>query len=300
VVQDWASAGDGTVDRLSAAGSERHRGPGRSGGQLITPEAVPLEFEAAHIGSRFCALAIDYLIQFAVFFALSMAVGGLGSAGALSTVPGWLGTTLVILLLFGVLWGYPIGMETFWRGRTVGKAAMGLRVVTVEGAVIGFRHAAIRAAVGLVDFQLTLGFAAVLSAVVSKRHQRLGDLAAGTLVVRERTGGGEPTALTFTVPRGAQAYAATLDVSGLRTSEYALVRQFLRRAADLDPSSRAALAPELATLIARRMRHDLPEQISPEVFLRCVAARYQQRGILTSAVGQALPPPAGGGFAPPS
>lgn len=273
-------------------------------GTIVTPEAVPLEFEAAHIGSRFCALFTDYLIQFAVFFVLSFAAGLLGSAGALDALPDWLGVTLVILLLFGVVWGYPVGMETLWRGRTLGKAAMGLRVVTVEGAPIGLRHAAIRAAVGLVDFHLTLGFAAVLSALATRRHQRLGDLAAGTLVVRERTGAGQPTAMSFTVPHGAEAYAATLDVSGLRTSDYATIRQFLLRAAGLDPSSRATLATDLAAPVARRIHHDLPAETSVELFLRCVAARYQQRGAVAKPVGRAIthPSPAGdtGRFVPPS
>ncbi|MGH8884975.1 MAG: RDD family protein [Egibacteraceae bacterium] len=272
-------------------------------GTVVTPEAVPLEFEAAHIGSRFVALLVDALIQWALFFVLFVAGGLLGSAGALDAVPEWLGITLVILLFFGVVWGYPVGMETFWRGRTLGKAAMGLRVVTVEGAPIGFRHAAIRAAVGLVDFQLTFGFAAVLSAVASKRHQRLGDLAAGTLVVRERTGAGEPTAVTFTVPPGAEAYAATLDVSGLRARDYATIRQLLLRVPDLDPPSRAVLATDLATSVARRIHHDPPPDASAELFLRCVAARYQQRGAASAAAVGPSPaagsPPAGG-FVPPA
>lgn len=272
-------------------------------GTVVTPEAVPLEFEAAHIGSRFCALSIDYLVQFALALALSLAAGLLGAAGALDAVPDWLGITLVILLLFGVMWGYPVGMETLWRGRTLGKAAMGLRVVTVEGGVIGFRHAAIRAAVGLVDFQLTVGFAAMLSALLTTRHQRLGDLAAGTLVVRERTSAGEPTAVTFAVPHGAEAYAATLDVTGLRIRDYATIRRFLLRAADLDPSSRATLAAHLAAPVARRIGFELPAEASAELFLRCVAARYQQRsaGAQALVAGQApVPSPPGGGFAPPA
>ncbi|MGH8904487.1 MAG: RDD family protein [Egibacteraceae bacterium] len=271
-------------------------------GMIVTPEAVPLEFDAAHLGSRFVAMLTDSLVQWALFFVLFIAGGLLGEAGALRGIPDWLGITLVTLLFFGVVWGYPVGMETFWRGRTLGKAAMGLRVVTVEGAPIGFRHAAIRAAVGLVDFHLTFGFAAVLSVLLTKRQQRLGDLAAGTLVVRERTGAGEPTAITFTVPHGAEAYAATLDVSGLSARDYATIRQFLLRAADLDPSSRAALAGGLATPVARRLHHDVPADISAELFLRCVAARYQQRAAPVPVIGQASAPPApgSGGFAPPS
>jgi uncharacterized RDD family membrane protein YckC len=277
--------------------------PAAAGGTVVTPEAVPLEFEAAHVGSRFVALLVDALIQWAALFVLFIAGGLLGSAGALSALPDWLGVTLVVLLLFGVVWGYPVGMETFWHGRTLGKAVMGLRVVTVEGAPISLRHAAIRAAVGLVDFPLTFGLAAVLSALMSKRHQRLGDLAAGTLVVRERTGAREPTVVTFTVPDGAEAYAATLDVSGLRPHDYAAIRQFLLRTPDLAPSARATLARELAAPVARRIHHDLPADVSAELFLRCVAARYQQRAAPAAAAGPAAvtPPAAGdGGFVPPA
>ena len=97
-------------------------------------------------------------------------------------------TSLTFLLTFVVLWGYPTVMETLWRGRTIGKIALGLRVVTVEGAPVRFRHAAIRATLGLVDFLLTSGAGAVVSVLMTHRSQRLGDLVAGTVVLRERTG----------------------------------------------------------------------------------------------------------------
>ncbi len=80
---------------------------------------------------------------------------------------------------------------------------MGLRVVTREGAPVQFRHAAIRAALGLIDFYLAFGGVAVISALVTREHQRLGDLVAGTLVLRERTGARAPTAVRFAVPAGA-------------------------------------------------------------------------------------------------
>lgn len=253
---------------------------------IVTPEAVPLDFEVAHIGSRFVALLLDLAIIYGGLTLLVLALGWLG-ADALDVAPDWLGATVVILLVFVLRWGYPVGMETLWGGRTLGKAAMGLRVVTVEGGPVGVRHAAIRGAIGLVDFELTGGFAAVLSAVLTRRHQRLGDLAAGTLVVRERTGAGPPTAVRFEVPRGAESYAATLDVSGLDADDYRAIRQFLLRASRLDPSSRARVATTLATPVAQRLRHRPPEGTSAETFLRCVAARYQQRG--TAAPGTAAP-----------
>ncbi|MGH8910715.1 MAG: RDD family protein [Egibacteraceae bacterium] len=244
---------------------------------MVTPEAVRLDFQAANVGSRFVALLIDYTVLAVALGMLAFAGGLLADAGAFVGVPSWAGVTLVLLLVFGVLWGYPVGMETLWRGRTLGKAAMGLRVVTAEGGPVGVRHAAIRAALGLVELQATGGLAAVASALCTRRHQRLGDLVAGTLVVVERTGGGPLTPVEFRVPPGAESYAATLDVSGLRSRDYATIRAFLLRAPGLDPASRARVATAIAAPIAQRLRHAPPPDVPPEVLLQCAAARYQQR-----------------------
>ncbi len=245
---------------------------------MVTPEAVRLDFQAANIGSRFVALIIDLFVVAASLMLLAFAGGFLSAAGAFEGIPDSVGITLVLLLVFGVFWGYPVGMETLWRGRTLGKAAMGLRVVTVDGGPIGFRHAAIRAALGLVDFQATGGLAAVISALATRRHQRLGDLVAGTLVIVERTGAVRPEAVTFDIPPGTGSYAVTLDVTGLRSRDYVTVRAFLLRAPSIDATPRAGLAEALATPIARRLNHTVPDGITAELFLRCVAARYQQRG----------------------
>jgi uncharacterized RDD family membrane protein YckC len=266
----------------------------------ITPEAVPLDFQVAHIGSRFVALWMDYVLVGVVVGALLIAGGMLSETGLFEGVPEWVGVTLVLLLVFGVLWGYPVAMETLWHGRTLGKAAMGLRVVTVEGGPEGFRHAAIRAALGLLEFQATAGLLALLSALLTRRHQRLGDLVAGTLVVRERTEAGRPEPVAFAVPPGAEAYAATLDVSGLRTQDYAAVRAFLLRAPALDDDARSQVAATLAASVGGRMHHTLPADTPDEVFLQAVAARYQQRGDTSSRVISPLKGQGSGGFAAPT
>lgn len=244
---------------------------------VVTPEAVRLEFEAAGIGSRGIALVIDLALQATAIVVLLVSLG-LVAEGAGAGLPAWVGVTLTLLLVFAVLWGYPVALETLWRGQTLGKAAMGLRVVTREGAPVRFRHAAIRAALGLVDFYLALGGVAVVSALVTREHQRLGDLVAGTLVLRERTGTRAPTAVRFTVPTGAEAYAATVDPAGLTTHDYAAVRGYLLRAPDLAPEVRADLAARIARPIAARLRHRAPDGVSPELFLVCAAARFQERG----------------------
>lgn len=145
---------------------------------IVTPEAVPLEFELAGVGSRMLALSLDLAVQLLALLALAV-VAGLGAASGL---PESASAVITVVALFLIVLGYPVLSETFWSGRTVGKAAVGLRVRTTEGAPIRFRHAAIRGALGLVDFWLTSGVAATLSVLLTRDSQRLGDLAAGTVV----------------------------------------------------------------------------------------------------------------------
>lgn len=242
---------------------------------LVTPEAVPLDLPVADLGTRGLAYLVDLLLIGGVLVALIIA--GTLVEDALSAVPVWLGVTLVLLLVLAVQLGYPIGFETLWDGRTPGKAMMGLRVVTVEGAPVGFRHAAIRAALGLVDFQLTAGTAGVITALSSRRTQRLGDLVAGTLVLRERTGAGRAVAERFPVPPGLEQHAAQLDVTALGPGDYQAVRSLLQRAARLDPATRRRLAEQLADTLAPRVHPAPPAGIPAEAWLQAVAAAYQRR-----------------------
>lgn len=214
---------------------------------------------------------------------MSLVLAGSAIEDSIPALPTWLGVTLVLLLVFGVQLGYPIGFETFWSGRTPGKAALGLRVVTVEGAPVGFRHAAIRAALGLVDFQLTVGAAGVLTALASQRTQRLGDIVAGTLVLRERTGAGIAVAERFPVPAGLEGHAEQLDVTALGPADYQAVRSFLQRAARLDPATRRRLAGQLADTVAPKVRPGPPSGVPPDAWLQAVAAAYQRRSRPTAA-----------------
>jgi len=276
---------------------------------IVTPEAVRLDFEEAGVGSRGAALLVDYLVIGATLAGLNV-----GTAYLLTStgqgLPTWVTVSLFLILNIVVLFGYPIAMETLWRGRTLGKAALGLRVVTVEGAPVRFRHAAVRAALSLVDFGLTAGAGAVVTALVSRRHQRLGDLVAGTVVLRERTGAASPQVATFAVPPGAESYAATIDPSGLSAVDYDALRAYLLRADSLPAPRRSRLAGGLASGLAAKVAHTPPAGTTPELFLACLAARYQQRGRgeglqTTTAAAAAARTPAptnvdGGSFSPPT
>lgn len=266
--------------------------------RVVTPEAVPLEFPLASIGSRFLALLIDWGIQLAALIAILFA-GGVAT-NAMGVADHGVVIALTFLVVFALILGYPVAFETLRRGRTPGKAALGLRVVTREGAPEGFRHAAVRAALGLVDFALTMGAGAVLSVLFTRDSQRLGDLVAGTLVVRERTGLPAPLPVSFSVPAGLGAYAATLDVAGLGTADYSTVRSFLLRARTLPEEARARIAASLAATVASRLRTTPPPDVSPEVFLQCVAAAMQARQPAVRAYPPPPPPAMPAGAPPPA
>lgn len=255
--------------------------------RMVTPEAVALEFRTANLGSRILAYLIDMVVVVAGILAGLFAVALLGQASDV-VVPDWVALTIVLVLLPAWWLGYFIAFETLWRGRTLGKAALGLRVVTKEGAPVRFRHAAIRGLLGLVDFLVLGGFLAVVFILFTRDNQRLGDLVAGTLVLRERSALAAPAPVSFTPPPGLEHYTATLDPSGVGNEEYQAVRTLLLRAPSLSPGPRSALALQLANPLAARLRPPPPAGISPELYLQCVAAAYQQRQRLAAAPAQVV------------
>jgi uncharacterized RDD family membrane protein YckC len=242
---------------------------------FVTPEAVPLEMPAATVGSRGAASLVDWMLQGALFAVIAIVAG---SALESTALPGWVPVTTVLIVSFLVLFGYPIAFETAWSGggRTPGKALLGLRVVTVEGAPIRFRHAAIRAALGLIDFWLTFGFAAVVSSLASRRNQRLGDFVAGTVVRRERTGADTSTAQQFAMPHGARQIASSIDTTALRARDYAAIRTYLMRADGLRAERREEIGRQLLDALRERLG-GVPDHLPPQVALQAVAASYQER-----------------------
>jgi len=246
-------------------------GPPATG--IVTPEAVLLEFETAGVASRTIAELLDLGVQFAglmvVLLAVSL-VSGVAGGQVLAVV-------VSLVAFFVALVGYPAVMETFWNGRTLGKAAMGLRVVTREGAPERFRHAAIRSMIGLVEIYLLLGIPAVISIVTSRRDQRLGDLVAGTLVLRQRAGRRASPPVAFGVPWNWEGYVQGLDVSPITDEQYGVVRAVLLRLGELTPAARWQVTTEVATAVAGQMRIPVPVQVAPDMFLTCVATAYQRR-----------------------
>jgi len=276
-------------------------GAGIAGAEVVTPEAVPLDLETATVGSRGLAYLVDLLIWGSGLLALTLAQVVLGSAGF---APG--GMALLLVAAFVLQFGYPIGFETLWRGRTPGKAAMRLRVVTDEGAPVGFRHATLRAVVGVLELLGTLGAVAVVASLVSRRGQRLGDLAAGTIVVREAGRSAVVAVERFDAPPGLEGYVSGLDASALGPRDYVTVREALHRLPSMAPAARQRVAAEIARPLAARVSPPPPPGLPPETWLLCLAAALRRpvgppRGAVPGAGDRDGPPASdpGAGFRPP-
>lgn len=239
---------------------------------IVTPEAVVLDVETAGVAARVFAGLIDFVIQVGIYFVSVLLLSILGVVAPSSLNLG------VVLLLAFVMMGYPVLSESLMRGRTIGKKAMGLRAVTLEGAPVRLRHTLLRMMGGLVDRYLPpLGVTGLLFVLGSSRHQRVGDLLAGTMVIRDPDRTLLPPAVWFPVPPGQEAFAATIDPTSMTDEQYTVIRSFLMRNRELSADARYALASDLAARAARTLHHDGYSRVHPEAYLLCVISRYQRR-----------------------
>ncbi len=229
-----------------------------------TPESIAFSFELAGIGSRFLAVAIDLAIQAGIVVLLFWGFYLIGthqsaghdhlvkSAAAETRLVRNLVIAIVVTIVFVVFFGYFIVFEALWNGQTPGKRALGLRVVRDGGYPIDFTASLVRNLIRVGE--LALGFYAIsaLVAILSPENKRVGDVAAGTIVVRDARMQ-RPEEFLRTIVSEPQ-YSATAYLSG---EERALVKRFLDRRDVLDANRRAALASQ----IARRVRERLPADL---------------------------------------
>ncbi len=212
--------------------------------QLVTGEAVALDLRPAALPSRLLAGVIDALLQGLVLLVLS----ALSTAVSLDLSDAAV-QALGLVVVVAVLIVYPVTFETLLRGRTPGKAAMGLRVVRDDGGPIGFRQALVRGLCGafLERPGLSLFTLAVLTSLLNDQGKRLGDLLAGTVVLRERISvRGGPVA---GMPPPLAGWAAGLDLSAFSDNLALSVRQFLSRTDQLTDSARADLGGRLVRAV---------------------------------------------------
>lgn len=278
-----------------AIASVQSEGPDPAGREgIVTPEAVLLDIETAGFASRILAGLIDLSIQ-GLILIVSNAVLAIVFLGDGSTY-----NTAAAFVIFATLFGYPIGFEWWLRGRTPGKVALGLRAVTVDGAPIRLREATLRAMGGIADRLLPPGgVTGALFVTLTPRHQRIGDLIAGTIVIRDPERHVASPALWFSPPPGLEAYAESIDPTAITLDQYTVIRAFLVRGRSMSWSNRTTLATDLADRLAVHIRHPRPHWLPPEEFLVCVMARYQRRNGPGVAAAPAPQPPAGAGMPGP-
>lgn len=238
---------------------------------VATPEGVDLEVTLAGVGSRFVAGLLDQLLRWALLLALVALMALLQKAAG----GGFHGAGLVVLVvaIFLVQFGYDVVFETRAAGRTPGKRWTGLRVVKMGGAPVGFVASALRNVLRIVDSLPGFYLVGMLSVLFTKNNQRLGDLAAGTIVVRERR---QSTSLPGPAPTP-PADSGLYDVSAVSAEEVATIRRFLDRRATLTEESRNRLAMEMATRLGPKVAGPA-RHWDPEEFLEYVVATKAARG----------------------
>lgn len=212
---------------------------------IDTPEGVSIEVTLAGLGSRFGAAALDIVIQGALLLAATLALGLAGSA-----VSGDLGMFLMgigTLVVAGVILGYYIVFEVLNGGRTPGKAAFGIRVASTDGTPLSLGAVTLRTLMRLIDFLPAAYAIGAISIAVNARNQRLGDLVANTVVIRDRK-----PAQTEAVASAGDAEG--WDVATVSSQEVELVRRFVERRPELSPDARAQLAGELAGRLRPKVR----------------------------------------------
>lgn len=250
--------------------------------RISTPEGVELELTLAGIGSRFTASLIDHAIQAALVIASIALFAQVGDAeragvqvGADAGASDALGVAIITVWSFLVFLAYDILFEVRGGGRTPGKRLTGLRVVRTSGRPVGFVTSAIRNVLRAIDILPAFYGVAFATMFGTAKNQRLGDIAAGTIVVRERTGGRGRKAPAVDAEAGASEPAprgdvAEWDVSAVSAEDVATVRRFLERRAQLTSEARRSLARDLAGRLRPKVA-GAPADLDPEAFLRAVS-----------------------------
>src|SRR4051794_4169259 len=216
--------------------------------RVLTPERVSLQYDIAGLGLRGAAVAIDSLIQAVLLTVLIIGVVGSSAVVHLFTDQTDLLDAIVLavllLLFFAITSGYFILFEIIWSGQTPGKRIVGVRVLRENGYPIRPVDSTVRNLVRIVDYLPFFYAIGVTAMLFNARSRRLGDFAAGTIVVREGGRGvlATPDALVDDQPRGPV----------LRAEDATLVRDFLLRRSAMHPESRRELATRLATALATR------------------------------------------------
>ncbi|KAA0106063.1 RDD family protein [Mycolicibacterium sp. P1-5] len=269
---------------------------------VVTGDAVVLDVQIAQLPVR----AVGALIDIAIIM-VGYIIGVLLWAATVTQFDEALSAAVLIIFTLLVLIGYPVVFETATRGRTLGKIAMGLRVVSDDGGPERFRQALFRSLAGFVEIWTFMGGPAVICSLISPRGKRIGDVFAGTIVISER---GPKLPPPPVMPPTLAWWAASLELSALGPDQAELARQFLARAPELTPAVRDDMAYRIAIDVTSRISPPPPPGVPAQYVLAAVLAERHRRELARLRPSEPPPPyrpgpppyPAGpppGSMAPP-
>jgi uncharacterized RDD family membrane protein YckC len=280
---------------------------------VVTGDAVVLDVQIAQLPVRALSAMIDCTVVFVAYI-----IGVLLWAATLTQFDTALSAAVLIIFTVLALVGYPIAFETATRGRSLGKMALGLRVVSEDGSPERFRQALFRALAAVIEIWTLAGGPAVICSLLSAKGKRIGDVFAGTVVISERGPRLPPPPL---MPPQLAWWASSLQLSGLGADQAELARQFLSRASQLDPRVRDQMAYRITGEVVAQISPPPPPGTPPQLVLAAVLAERHRRELARlrppppvgpppqwpaqptyqQPTSQASPPPVNpGGFTPPS
>jgi uncharacterized RDD family membrane protein YckC len=254
---------------------------------LVTGEAVVLDVPCARFPSRMVALILDMTAQVILFIAVVLIAGAAGARLNAASA-----AAIGIAAIVTIIVGYPATFETLTRGRSPGKMALGLRVVSDDGGPERFRQALVRALASVIEIWAFTGAPALISSLLSARGKRLGDLFAGTFVIQERLPRRTalPAALAV-VPEPLAGWAQHLELSGLPDQTAEAAGSYLRRYYELTPAARDEFGQRLAAAVAAQVTPAPPAGTPPAAFLAAVLAVRRERETARLAAMQREPTP---------
>ncbi|MCK0176388.1 RDD family protein [Mycolicibacterium sp. F2034L] len=268
---------------------------------VVTGDAVVLDVQIAQLPVRALSILIDVVVV-----VIAYVIGVVLWAATLTQFDDAFSAAVLIIFTVLCLVGYPVVFETATRGRTLGKMALGLRVVSDDGSPERFRQALFRGLAGFIEIWALSGGPAVICSLLNPRGKRIGDVFAGTVVISERTGRMSPPPM---MPPPLAWWASTLQLSGLAPEQAEVARQFLSRASQLDPRLRDEMAQRIAADVVARISPPPPPGTPPQYVLAAVLAERHRRELMRLTPSPMAPvsasphpawqPPDRGGFAPP-
>jgi uncharacterized RDD family membrane protein YckC len=280
---------------------------------VVTGDAVVLDVQIAQLPVRALSALIDCTVVFVAYI-----IGVLLWAATLTQFDSALSAAVLIIFTVLALVGYPLAFETATRGRSLGKMALGLRVVSEDGGPERFRQALFRALAAVIEIWTLAGGPAVICSLLSAKGKRIGDVFAGTVVISER---GPRLPPPPQMPPQLAWWASSLQLSGLGADQAELARQFLSRASQLDTRVRDQMAYRITGEVVAQISPPPPPGTPPQLVLAAVLAERHRRELARlrmpppvgppqqwpaqptyqQPISQASPPPVNpGGFTPPS